>query len=140
MIGWGKMGEPAVLLYDNGCGVCHWLVRLVLRNDPAGRFMFAPLDSPAGEALGRRHLGNRVVDSVVLIDEGNAFIRSDAVIHIARRLGWPWRLLAVMNVLPQRWRDAGYDRFAARREAVSRRFGLRCALPTIEEQARFLDR
>jgi len=132
------MDEPPLLLYDNACGVCHWLVRFVLRNDPAGRFMFAPLASEAGATLLRQHLVNPNADSVVLIAERRAFVRSDAVIEVAGRLGWPWRAMGIAVFLPRSWRDAAYDAFAARRAGISRRFGLACTAPTIEERARFL--
>jgi predicted DCC family thiol-disulfide oxidoreductase YuxK len=134
------MDEPPILLYDNDCGVCHWAVRFVLKNDSRRRFMFAALDSPTGLALRHQYGISPSVDSIVLVASSRALIRSDAVIEIVRLLSWPWRILAVAAVLPQRMRDAGYDAFAGRREAISRRFGLACAVPTIEERARFLDR
>jgi len=133
------MDEPPVLLYDNGCGVCHWAVRFVLRNDSRRRFVFAALDSATGRSLLQQYAVNQLEDSVVLIVAGRAFIRSDAVTRLLRELGWPWRALAVVATLPKDWRDAMYDGFAARRAAVSSRFGLACTQPTIGERARFLD-
>jgi predicted DCC family thiol-disulfide oxidoreductase YuxK len=128
-----------ILLFDDRCGVCHWLVRFVLRHDAQGHFRFAALDSRIGHALRREHAVNQSVDAVVLIADRQAFVASDAVIRLFRGLGWPWRLLAATAVVPRRWRDAGYAAFAARRAAISRRFGLACTLPTIEERTRFLD-
>ena len=134
------MDEPPTLLYDSDCGVCHWAVRFVLKNDSRRRFMFAALESGAGHSLLQQYAVNQVGDSVVLIMAGRAFLRSDVVIHLVRELGWPWRILEVAAILPKAWRDAMYDWFAARRAALSRRFGLACAVPTIEERTRFLDR
>jgi predicted DCC family thiol-disulfide oxidoreductase YuxK len=134
------MDEPPVLLYDNGCGVCHWAVRFVLRNDSRGRFRFAPLDSAAGRRLLGQYAVNQTTDSVVLIVDARAFIRSDTVIRVLRELGWPWRAMGVAAILPKSWRDAVYDGLAARRAAISSRFGLVCTQPTIGERARFLDR
>ncbi len=133
------MDEPPILLYDNNCGVCHWAVRFVLRNDSQQRFVFAALHSGVGRSLLQQYAVNQSEDSVVLILEGRAFLRSDVVIHVSRELSWPWRALRAVAVLPKAWRDAMYDRVAARRASVSRRFGLACTLPTIEERARFLD-
>jgi predicted DCC family thiol-disulfide oxidoreductase YuxK len=134
-----RMNNLAILLFDGRCGVCHWLVRFVLRHDTQGRLRFAPLESPVGLALRRRYAVNQSADSVVLIVEQRVFDRSSAVIEIVRRIGWPWRVLALAAVLPRRWRDAGYEALARRRTAISRRFGLACGVPTIEERARFLD-
>ena len=81
------MDEPPILLYDNACGVCHWAVRFVLKNDSRRRFMFAALDSAAGRSLIEQYAVNQSEDSVVLILGGRAFIRSDAVIRVAGELG-----------------------------------------------------
>ena len=134
------MDEPPTLLYDNNCGVCHWAVRFVLRNDPRQRFVFAALNSGVGRSLLQQYAVNQSEDSVVLIARGRAFLRSDALVQVVRELGWPWRALEVAAILPKGWRDAMYDRFAASRASISRRFGLVCTVPRIEERARFLDR
>ena len=133
------MGSPSILLYDNSCGVCHWLVRFVLRNDPASSFMFAPLDSRVGRELLARHHLTGEVDSVVVVHAGAALVRSDAVLRVLRELGGCWRILGVFRLLPRPWRDAGYDAFARRRSAVAQRLGLACELPTLETRGRFLN-
>jgi predicted DCC family thiol-disulfide oxidoreductase YuxK len=53
-------------------------------------------------------------------------------------LGWPWRALGVLLVLPRPLRDAAYD-FVARRRY--RWYGRResCRMPTPALRARFLD-
>src|SRR5882724_9591613 len=45
----GAMDEPPILLYDDDCGVCHWAVRFVLKNDSRRRFVFAALRSRTGQ-------------------------------------------------------------------------------------------
>ena len=56
-----------------------------------------------------------VPDSVVVLTtDGALLVRSDAFLHILRRLGGGWsRLAAVISVVPRRIRDAVYD-FIAR--------------------------
>jgi predicted DCC family thiol-disulfide oxidoreductase YuxK len=129
-----------ILLFDDRCGVCHWLVRFVSRHDARGRYRFAALESPIGQSLRQRYAVNQSLDTVVLIQDGTAFVRSDAVIQLFKGLGWPWRILAAAALFPRGWRDAWYDAFAARRAAIARRLQLACPLPTIEERGRFLDR
>lgn len=133
------MASPSILLYDNGCGVCHWLVRFVLRNDQTCHFMFAPLESETGRKLLAQHHVPPDVDSVVVIQGAVALVRSDAVLQIMRQLGGFWRLLGVLGLVPRRWRDACYDAVARHRSTVARRFGLGCELPTLENRGRFLD-
>ena len=137
-------GSPPVLLFDGVCNLCHGVVQFVIRHDPRGQFRFAALQSPAGQALLAAHglsptaaLGADP-DSVVLLAGGRAYQRSAAVLQVARRLGWPWRLLALGAVLPLGWRDALYDYVARHRY---RWFGRQpaCLLPTPALRARFLN-
>lgn len=114
-------------------------MRFVIRHDRSGRFRFAALDGPVASALLKGHPGNRTPDSVVLLVEGVIYIRSDAVIQVFRRLGWPWRILVVTTLVPQRWRDAWYDAAAARRVTWSKRFGLSCRVPILADKDRFID-
>jgi predicted DCC family thiol-disulfide oxidoreductase YuxK len=133
------MGNQSILLFDNHCGVCHWLVRFIIRHDTRRRFRFAALGSPVGVALCRPLRGNQLADTVVLVCDNRLFVRSDAVIETLRLIGGPWRALAVVAVFPKRWRDVWYDMFSARRTSISRHLGLACPLPTIEERTRFID-
>ena len=133
------MPNLPILLFDNSCGVCHWLVRFVIRHDTSGRFRFAALDSGIGEELRRRYRIDPSLDTVVLVDGNRAWIRSHAVIRILILLGWPWRMGAVAAIVPARWRDAGYDLFVTRRAAVSARLRLTCIVPKGLVRNRFLD-
>lgn len=132
------MAEPPILLYDNGCGVCHWAVQFVLKNDTRGRIMFAPLDSRVGHDLRARYQVPADIDSVVLIDRGRAALRSDAALDVVREIGGFWRILTLFAVLPRGVRDFLYDTIARRRERISARFRLTCAPPTAAERSRFL--
>ena len=107
---------PEVLFYDGGCGLCHRAVRFILWADREGRaFRFAPLGGatfqaqvPASE---RAHLPDSMV---VQTAEGVRLTRSAAMLHVLRRLGGGWRVLAVLlGLVPRPLRDAAYD-FVAR--------------------------
>jgi predicted DCC family thiol-disulfide oxidoreductase YuxK len=113
----------------------------VAARDPARRFRFASLQGEAGRRECAR-LGVRLPagapDSIVLTTDLHAWIRSDAVIEIARRLPWPWRAAFVLRAVPESLRDGAY-RWVARHRF--RWFGKadRCAAPTPELRARLLD-
>lgn len=131
--------EPAILLYDGGCGFCTRSVLFVFARDPAGRFRFASLQS----AFGRRLLGEHGVpldvDTVVLVDGGRAYVRSTAALRVGRGLRWPWSWLAALGfVVPRPLRDAAYRGFAKRRHRL---FGREdhCANPSPELRSRMLD-
>ena len=127
-----------VLLFDGVCNLCHGAVRFVLDHDREARFRFAPLQSEVGRALlARFELDPAALDTIVLIDEAGAHLRSDAALRIARRLGAPWSWLGPLAAIPRPLRDAVYDFIARRRY---RWFGRKdvCPIPRPEWRERFL--
>ena len=128
------------VFYDGHCGLCDHAVRFILERDPSGAaFRFAPLQgttflekvSPAQRA--------QLPDSVVVqTPDGSLLIRSDAFLHIFRRLGGGWRILAaVLAIVPRGLRDAVYNFIARIRYRI---FGRRediCPVMPPELRGRF---
>jgi predicted DCC family thiol-disulfide oxidoreductase YuxK len=77
-------------------------------------------------------------ESVVLLRSGRRYERSDAALHVALGLRFPWPLAFAAVLIPRAWRDAAY-RWVARNRY--RWFGRTqtCPLPTPELRGRFLD-
>jgi len=130
----------ATILFDGVCNLCNGFVQFVIRHDRRGHFRFAALQSELGQALLAAHgqaLPASGPESVVLLEGGQYYSHSAAVLRIAGGLGGVWRLAAGGWLLPQSWRDALY-RYVARHRY--RWFGRQesCWLPTPELRARFL--
>jgi predicted DCC family thiol-disulfide oxidoreductase YuxK len=129
-----------MLFYDGHCGLCHGAVKFVLRRDRGGRlFRFAPLQGPTFEARVPAERRAGLPDSIiVLTNDGALLARSDAVLHILRRLGGGWKFLAgVSALLPRAARDATYDFIARIRYRI---FGKRdelCPIVPPDVRARF---
>jgi predicted DCC family thiol-disulfide oxidoreductase YuxK len=106
------------VLFDGECATCHALVRLALRHPARAGLRFVPLSAvagtPAGGALAER-LGEPLGATLVVLRDGVALTRSDAVLAVAAALGGPWRLAGLGRWLPRRWRDRLYDAVAKRR-------------------------
>ena len=133
------MSAAPVLLFDGVCNLCNGAVAFVIRRDRRARFRFAPLQSPAADALLASHGVARdgLPDSFVLVEDGRVHLRSTAALRVARGLRFPWPLLAAFLLVPRCLRDPAYDLVARNRY---RWFGRRdeCMVPTAELQARFL--
>ncbi len=130
--------EPPILLFDGVCNLCSRAVRFVIRHDPAGRFRFAALQSPAGQRLLAEHgLPADALDTFVLIEGARCFTRSDTAIELARRLDGAWRWLRLAAVVPRPIRDWAYGVLVRNRY---RWFGRSesCMVPTPELSQRFL--
>jgi predicted DCC family thiol-disulfide oxidoreductase YuxK len=130
--------EHPIILFDGVCNLCNGLVRFVIRRDPNGRFHFASLQSDAGRALLAAHgLTDHGLDSMALVENGRAHVRSDAALRVVRGLSGLWPVFGVALILPRFIRDAVYEFIAKRRY---RWFGKRdqCMVPTPEQAARFV--
>lgn len=109
----------ALVLYDGECGLCNHFVRYVIARDITGIFSFAALQSDlGGECLRRHGLDAMGTTSIVVIDGGAAYLRSDAVLRVVTRLPGAMRLLVLGRVVPRLLRDMLYDLVAAHRHRV----------------------
>lgn len=127
-----------VLLFDGVCNVCNWWVRFVIQRDPEAEFRFAPLQSAvATELLEHAGYEGESLDSVVLVEGGEYYDKSDAVIRGARHLGGLYTLLLPSKLVPTWLRNRCYDAVAKRRY---RWFGRReqCMVPGPDIEQRFL--
>jgi predicted DCC family thiol-disulfide oxidoreductase YuxK len=137
-MGSGRADGHPVILFDGVCNLCNRWVQFVIRRDPEGVFRFAPLQSAVGEQLlSESDSATDRLDSVVLVEDGEWYTKSDAVLRVARRLGGVYRLLWPFRFLPTRLRNRLYDFVASRRY---RWFGKRdrCMMPTPDVESRFL--
>lgn len=130
--------EHPVLLFDGVCNLCNRSIQYVIERDPESHFRFAPLQSQvAQELLEASGYEGETFDSVVLVDNGEYYTKSDAVIRTARHLGGFYRVLGPFGVFPRRLRNVVYDFVANRRYNW---FGKRdsCMMPTPDIRERFL--
>jgi len=116
--------DPELLFYDGHCALCHGAVKFVVKRDRAGLFHFAPLQGETAEARIPAERRAALPDSVVVLTrDGSLLVRSDAFLHILRRMGGGWRVLAgALGIIPRPIRDAAYNFIARVRYRV---FGTR---------------
>ena len=130
------------IFYDGVCGLCQGYIRFLIKRDRAGdKFRYAPLQGTTFEALVPLERRRSLPDSlVVLTNDGRLLVRSDGVIHILRRLGGFWGVVAgAISVIPRPIRDAVYNFVARIRYRV---FGKRknvCPVTPPDLRARFDD-
>ena len=115
-------GVPhATLYYDGECGLCDRFVQFVLRHDRSEYFQFGTLQSEAGrEQLARLGLPENELRTVVLVEDGKAYVRSSATLRVCRRLAGLWPLLYAFIVIPKPWRDGAYALVVRNRKRWSR--------------------
>ena len=126
-----------VLFFDGDCAFCTKSANKVFEMDRRGVVDFSPLQGDLARRHGlEKHAGSKDGTMVVLReDDGRIFLRSDAVIELARALGG-WRGVGVLGrVIPRCLRDGLYRCFARNRHRFAGG-GDTCRMPTPEFQQR----
>jgi predicted DCC family thiol-disulfide oxidoreductase YuxK len=133
-----------LVLYDGVCGLCNLMNRFILAHDAREQFHFASLQSTiARERLGRFGIKTDELSTVYVLpdyegSESAPLGRAAAVLFVASRLGWPWKIAAGLRIVPMSWLDRAYGAVARRRYRIFGRFD-RCPLPAAGHRRRFID-
>ena len=114
-----------IILFDGVCNLCNNAVNLALDWDPQGNLRFSALQSQVGRSLLQRH-GRKADDisSIVLVNEEDAYIKSDAILKIAEALSpvpfLPTRQVAQLAqfIVPSFVRDIVYNQVADNRYQI----------------------
>lgn len=128
-----------IILFDGVCNYCNSIVNFIIRQDKRQKFVFAPLQSPSGQELLRKHnLPYTNFDTFVLIDNEKAYLRSSAALSVLGKLPWYWKWTQLFWIVPHFLRNGVYNLVARNRYKW---FGKKesCMIPTPEVRARFLD-
>ena len=127
-----------LILFDGVCNLCNSSVLFIIKRDSKEVFKFASLQSELGKALLEEFkLPATELNSVLLIDKGKFYNKSDAALNIARHLHGLWPMLYGFKIIPLFIRNGVYDWIAKNRY---RWFGKKdaCMIPTPELKSRFI--
>ena len=106
--------NQGIVLFDGTCAFCEGAVRFIATRDPAAYFRFGASQTPAAATLLASYGVTRdAARSLILIEDGQVYLRSTAALRIARRMTLPWRLAGVLLAVPVSIRDAVYRIVAA---------------------------
>ena len=133
------MPAHPVVLFDGVCNFCNNAVNFLIDHDPERRLRFAAIQSDAGTRLRREFaIGGDPLETLILIEAGQAHLRSTAFLRALVSLHGAWRLASWLQVVPRAVRDPIYV-FVARHRY--RWFGARisCRVPAPEYRERFLN-
>ena len=119
-----KASRPETVYYDGSCGLCHRVVRFVLAEDHNARFRFAPIEGD---------------NFCVTDDAGWTLLKSDAYVHILRRLGGLWGVAGfALALVPKRLRNFVYDGVGRNRGRLFERPSVACPIISEPLRTRFI--
>lgn len=132
------MDRHGIVLFDGTCAFCERAVIFIATRDPQAYFRFGASQSPEAAALlAPYNLSRETTRSIILIEDGQVYLRSTASLRIAARLTAPWSWAKVFLVIPTPIRDAAYRVVAAIRHRIAGKSNA-CEIPPPEIRARLI--
>ena len=108
--------DRPIIIFDGHCAMCSGSARFVLRHDRRAAYRLLAAQSDLGRALYAHYgLDPRNFETMILLEAGQPSFKSEASLRIARRLDFPWNLLALFRIVPRALRDRLYDVLARNR-------------------------
>ena len=132
------MNSQPIILFDGICNLCDGAVQFVIKHDPENQFLFASLQSEAGQRLLKQYkLSIENFNSFILIQDEKVYNKSTGALKVARQIKGVWSWLYIFIIIPAFIRDTVYTWIAQNRYKW---FGKKeaCMIPTPELKARFL--
>ncbi|MBA4536948.1 thiol-disulfide oxidoreductase DCC family protein [Bacillus aquiflavi] len=128
----------ALILYDGVCNFCNRSVQFIIKRDPNAYYQFASLQGETAQKLLSDFRVKGDVDSFILIEDGQLYVKSTAALRICKQLAGTVRFLTFFLVVPRPIRDFFYDIIAKNRYKW---FGEsdHCLIPSDDIKKRFVD-
>ena len=127
--------DREILFFDGVCNLCSGVVTFILNHEKDQDLLFAPLQSAPGQQVSANLEAK--LDSLILLEKGQLYVRSDAALKVAKHLRKPYSWLHFLSFLPRGLRDMVYDLIARNRYRL---FGKKdiCMVPNPTLKSRFL--
>jgi predicted DCC family thiol-disulfide oxidoreductase YuxK len=108
-----------LIVFDGECVLCSGFVQWVMRRDKDEYFRFTAAQSSLGQAL-FNHYGYDTTkfETNLVITDGKHYHHAATVAEVGRRLGGPWKALALIDVFPTPITQWAYHRVAKNRYAI----------------------
>ncbi len=127
-----------IVLFDGTCAFCERAVIFIASRDPHAYFRFGASQTPEAAALLAPYgVSRETARSIILIEDGQVYLRSTATLRIAARLTPPWSWARVFLWVPVPIRDAVYRVVAAIRHRIAGKSNA-CVIPPAEIRARMI--
>lgn len=127
-----------IVFFDGDCGVCNFWVQWILERDKKDQFLFASLQSEAGQRfLTKEKLNKTQFNTLYLLQPDRKYLmKSRAVLKIATLLGGAYSLLGIGRLIPKFVSDYLYDKVSENRMKISAQ---KCFLPDAHQKKKFID-
>lgn len=128
-----------IVLFDAVCKLCTGWSKFLVEHDTHAKFKLCSVQSMQGQAiLQALDMPTDEFDTMLLLDNGQVYEKSDAFLKIMQQLPMPFNAVAIGSWVPKTIRNWAYDYVASRRYQW---FGKhdQCVVPNAQIRSRFID-
>ena len=125
-------------MFDGECGFCNKSIQFFLKKEKNKKMHFAPLQSEVGKQLRTYFEISDKIDSVILIKDHSAYIKSCAALRLTPFMKGAWPIMMGFVIIPPFIRNFFYDVIAKNRMKLFGRVQS-CELLPKDGRVRFLD-
>lgn len=104
------MNTMSIIIFDGNCNLCNHSVKYIVKKDIKKKFLYLSNDSDeAKQLLESFNLIESSKSSIVFLENNQIFLKSTAVLKIAKHLGGAIKLTSLFIIIPRIFRDPVYD-------------------------------
>lgn len=96
-----------VVFFDGNCGLCHFVVKFLLKIDKKNILKYAPLQGETSKKI-IQNLNFEELNTVMFFRENRVYEKSDAILEILKTIGGVWRLALIFKIIPRALRNIVY--------------------------------
>lgn len=130
--------SKSIIFFDGICNLCNGSINFILKRDRNNQFLVGALqDDFSKKILSFYTIHPDYMESLILLEGSNLYIKSSAALRIAKKLNGLWPVFYIFIAIPQGIRDRIYDWIGRNRY---RWFGKKntCRVASPTEHAKFL--
>ena len=90
--------KDSVIIFDVDCLLCNRFVQIISTIDKKDKIYFTRLSGKTANSILNNNKNLVEIDSIIFYLNGNTYIKSDAVIRISKRLGFPYSFISIFFI------------------------------------------
>lgn len=116
------MNTNRIIIFDGNCNLCNYSVKYIVKKDIKKKFLYLSNEcDEAKQLLEGFNLIEHSKSSIVFIENNRVFLKSTAILKIAKHLGGALKLAFLFIIIPKFFRDPFYDLVSKYRHVLNKK-------------------
>jgi hypothetical protein len=130
--------QQSIVFFDGVCNLCNGFVQFVINHETNSDIKFCSLQSDfAANFFKEKQFISSGIDSVIVYENNQFYIESEAAFKIISKLKWPYKAFVVFSIFPKFINDTIYKFIAKNRYKIFGKSNV-CWVVTEQTKNRFL--